>query len=343
MLNWLTEEIDPRPLGLARIAVGLAASIRVFVAAPVLFSLTRSDIVQIPYAEWTPTPTVPLVVAILCLWLISAILFTIGWHVAFSGTVLALSIVSVLALDQQAYSNHLYLMVWLTVLLTLARAGAGLAVSGGGAKVLRWPVILLMVQLSIVYGFSGLSKINDAFLSGGVLAGTLGGGVLPFPEVLITPRFLSILAFLVIVVEVAIALLIWSARYRPWIFLLGVGLHTSIVLFMAATGELTVFSIQMLGLYPLFLTAESLKVKWSGDCGRCAAFMKRAETFDLLHVVDAVEKSGQDLTLTHRGQVSHGESARIRILEHMVPWLWVAPFLRLPGVRRVQRHDHPVS
>ncbi|HUG08913.1 MAG TPA: HTTM domain-containing protein [Acidimicrobiia bacterium] len=336
----MTDEIDPRPLGLARVAVGLAASIRALVAAPVLFRLIRSDTIQIPYAEWIPTPTVPLVVALLGFWLVSAILFTIGWRVTISGPVLSLSIAFVLALDQQAYSNHLYLMFWLTVLLTVARAGAGLAVSGRDERVLRWPAILIMVQLSIVYGFSGLSKVNDGFLSGSVLAGSLEGGILHFPEMLITPRFLSMLAFLVIVVEVAIALLIWSARYRPLIFVLGLGLHASIVLFMSATGELAVFSIQVLGLYPLFLTAEKLEVKWSDDCGRCALFMKRAEMFDLLRVLDASEESGQDLTLKHQGQVTLGGAARIRILEHLVPWLWVAPILRLPGVRRMHRHRH---
>lgn len=343
MLTWLTESIDSRPLGLARIAVGLAAVIRVFVAVPVVFKLTRDDIIQIPYVEWTPAPTVALVVVILCVWLVSAVLFTIGWRTPISGTALALAIISVLALDQQAYSNHLYLMVWLTVLLTLAQAGAGLAVGGRRATVVRWPVVLIMVQLSIVYGFSGLSKINDGFLSGGVLAGSLSGGVLPFPEGLINPRFLSVLAFLVIVVEVAIALLIWVARYRPWIFLLGFGLHASIALFMSATGELVVFSVQMLGLYPLFLTAERLEVEWSEDCDRCFAFMRRADRLDVLGVVGATRTPGQDMTLTHHGRVSHGAAARIRILEHLVPWLWVAPMLRLPGLRRLQRHDSPVS
>lgn len=342
MLTWLTEEIDPRPLGLVRIAVGLAAVVRVLVATPALLRLTRDDIILLPFAAWAPTPTVPMVTAILCLWLVSAILFTIGWRVAVSGPTLSLSIAFVLVLDQQTYSNHLYLMLWLTLLLTLAGAGAALTVSHTNRRVVRWPVILIMAQLSIVYGFSGLSKVNDGFLSGLVLAGSLEGGIMPFPEALITPRFLPILAFIVIVVEVAIALLIWRARYRPMMFLLGLGLHASIVLFMSATGELVVFSIQALGLYPLFLSPDPLRVTWPGDCDRCSVFSRRAERLDLLRVIDASasEGSGQDLTLTHHGRVTSGGAAQTRVLEHLVPWLWVAPILRLPGVRRAYGHSH---
>ncbi|HSM43614.1 MAG TPA: HTTM domain-containing protein [Acidimicrobiia bacterium] len=341
MLKWLTDEIDPRPLGLARIAVGLAAVIRSLVAMPVLLSLTRDEIILLPYAGWVPTPTPSLVMVILALWLVSAVLFTIGWRLAISGTALAVSIAFVLALDQQAYSNHLYLMLWLTVLLTIARAGTGLAVGGRNQRVVRWPVTLIMAQLAIVYGFSGLSKINDGFLSGSVLAGSLEGGVLPFPEALITPRFLSILAFIVIVVEVALALLIWRARYRPLMFLLGLGLHVSIVLLMSATGELLVFSIMALGLYPLFLTHEPLEVTWPSDCERCVGFIRRARRLDLFGVVDASGNSSQELALTHHGRLTSGGAARTRILEHLVPWLWVAPVLRFPGFNRIHHRHSP--
>lgn len=340
MLNWLTDEIDPRPLGLARIAVGLAAVIRVFVAIPVLLRLTQDDIVLIPYAVWIPTPTLSMVVVIVTIWLVSAVLFTIGWRLAISGTVLSLSIALVLALDQQTYSNHLYLMLWLTVLLTLARAGAGLAVGDRKERVIRWPVILIMVQLVIVYGFSGLSKINDGFLSGSVLAGSLDSGILPFPEALMTPLFLSILASIVVVVEVALALLLWFSRYRPLMFVLGLGLHVSITLFMSATGELAVFSILALSLYPLFLTHEKLEVTWPIDCERCDAFIRRARRFDLLGVIDASAGSDRDLTLIHHGRLTRDRPARTRILEHVVPWLWVAPILRIPGLNRIH-HRHP--
>lgn len=341
MLTWLTEEIDPRPLGMARIAVGIAAVIRVFVAVPVLFRLTQDDIIRLPYAEWIPSPTITMVSAILILWFVSAVLFTLGWRTAIAGPVLSASIAAVLLLDLQTYSNHLYLMLVLTLLLTLAQAGSGLNLGNERKQVVRWPVMLIMMQLSIVYGFSGLSKINDGFLSGRVLAGDLRNGIVSFPESLLTPRILSALAVLVIAVEIAIALLIWLGRYRPLIFALGLALHTSIPLLMSATGELTVFSIQMLGLYPLFLRNDRLRVIWSQECRRCRRFIRWTRRFDVLEVVDDVpSSSNRDMTLTHFERTTTGAGCRVRILEHLVPWLWIAPILRLPGLRQIGSHQH---
>lgn len=253
MLVWLTESFDSRPLGLARIGVGVATIVKALMTIPVVFRLTRPEILSFPYFDWVPRPNVSLVVVIGSFWLVSAVLFTLGWRVAVSGSALTVTLALVLTIDQQTYSNHLYLMAWLVFLLTLARAGSGLSISQSDVPVVRWPVLLLMVQLSVVYGFSGLTKINPGFLSGSVLAGSLQGGLMPFPDPLITPRFLSALAVVVIAVECALALLIWHTRLRPWIILLGVGLHASITVFMSATGELAVFSLQMLALYPLFL------------------------------------------------------------------------------------------
>jgi hypothetical protein len=253
MSVWLTEQIDSRPLGLARIGVGFAATLKALITIPILFRLTQLEILAFPYFDWVPRPTVSLVVVIASFWLVSAVLFTLGWRVAVSGSVLTLTLALVLAIDQQTYSNHLYLMAWLVLLLTLARAGSSLSISRSDEPVVRWPVLLLMVQLSVVYGFSGITKINPGFLSGSVLAGSLQGGLISVPNSMITPQFLSALAVVVIAAECALALLIWHTRLRPWIILLGVGLHASITLFMSATAELAVFALQMLALYPLFL------------------------------------------------------------------------------------------
>jgi hypothetical protein len=260
VLVWLTEHIDSRPLGLARIGVGVAALLKALITIPVLFRLTRPEVLAFPYFDWVPRPTLSLVVVIGSFWLVSAVLFTLGWRVAVSGSVLTVTLALVLAIDQQTYSNHLYLLAWLVFLLTLARAGAGFSIPGSNEPVVRWPVWLLMVQLSVVYGFSGLTKLNPGFLSGSILAGSLQGGVIPFPDFLITPRFLSPLAGLVIIVECSLALLIWHARFHLWIMVLGVGLHASITLFMSATAELAVFALQMLALYPLFLANGTSRV-----------------------------------------------------------------------------------
>ena len=260
MLSWLTGWTGSRPLGLARVVLGGAAMVRAVVALPVLVDLTRRETLLAPYAEWTPQPSLTLIAFIAGLWLLSAMLFTLGWRVPLSGSALMLALVAILGIDQQTYSNHIYLMLWLVGLMVLADAGAGMSIRGADRPVVRWPLLLLKFQLSVVYVFAALTKINDDFLSGEILAGSLGTGIVPFPESLRTPVFLSILAGIAVIVEFAVGTLIWHRRYRFLAFALGLGFHLAIPLSMQPTAELVVFSLEMLALYPLFLDSERLAV-----------------------------------------------------------------------------------
>lgn len=328
MLTWLTDTIDPRPLGLARIVVGVAAIIRGIVSWPVLTQLAEDHTLRVPYLDWTPEPTLAMSMGIVAVWLVAAILFTLGYRVGITGSFLLAAIVLTLSLDQQTYSNHLYLMAWLVGLMTLADSGAGMNVYRTNRPIVRWPVLLLMIQVSIVYGFSGLTKINTDFVAGRVLAASLRGGLVEFPAALRTPEFLSTLALLVIAVELFLAIFLWRAHLRPAAFLLGLGLHVSITVLMTNTIELLVFSLEMLAIFPLFLEGR-LNV----EADSRSPWPDRIRRYDLLRVVDVeTETSARELTVSHHGITRHGAAAHTRILEHLVPWLWVAPLLRLPGV-----------
>ena len=346
MLSRLFDQIGPRPLGLTRVIIGAAALIRCFIALPVLLALTHPATLRVPYAEWVPDPTTPLVLSLISLWAVSALLFTLGWRVPLTGTILLVSIVSALALDQQTYGNHLYLMAWLVLLLTLASAGSGLDVHRRDQPVMRWPVLLLMAQLSIVYGFSAATKLNDTFLSGRVLGENLGTGLLGFPDALRTSSFLSIVAALALFVELFIAVFMWRRRFRPAAFILGLGLHISITLLMAPTMDLVIFSLEMFALYPLFLTQEKLVLVWDDRCDSCRDWVRRLERLDLLQTVESVGATdptntipAADVTrsmhLIHAGETSNGFRAITGTLEHLVPTLWIAPLLRLPGVSQL--------
>lgn len=252
MLTGLVHPIDPRPLGVTRIVVGLAGVIRSLVALPVLLRLAEPGILHAPVIGWIPAPTPELAFILVGMWLISAALFAVGWRVHISGPVLFGCLVFMLALDLQTYSNHLYLMAWMVLLLIVADAGSGLSVSRRNSPVPFWPVVLIMIQVSVVYGFSAITKLNDEFLTGRVLAGVLHGGVISFPETLRTPRFLGTIAVATVLVEAFLALALWSRRLRTIGFVLGFGLHASIPLLMADSFELLVFSLLMVSTYPLF-------------------------------------------------------------------------------------------
>ena len=343
MLSPLTQSISSRPLGLVRVIIGVAALLRSFVALRVLLEISEPEVVHIPYLDWTPSPSVPLIVLVISVWMVSSILFTAGWRVPWSGGALFLAIVSTLASDQQAYSNHLYLMAWLVLLLIIADAGAGLNLARTNRPVFRWTVLLLMLQLTVVYGFSSLTKINDEFLSGMVLAGVMRNGVLQFPETLRTPAFLSSLALAVVTLELLLAVGIWFRKARPTVFVAGLGFHIAITLLMSTTVELFIFSIEMLALYPLFLTQESLVVVWDDECDSCFDWVSRFRRFDVLKTLHVVGKSSdsnpipaeeveRSLHLIHQGETTSGFKAVTGVLEHLVPTLWFASILRVPGV-----------
>lgn len=346
VLTALTADIDPRPLGLARIIIGVAALIRAFVAWRVLYRLTDPDVLKAPYADWLPEPGLPLVGVVTAIWAISAISFTLGWRVSITGPLLLASIVMTLSLDQQTYSNHLYLLAWLVLLLTMASAGSGINIRHVDTPVVRWPVLLLMIQLSVVYGFSALTKLNESFLSGSVLASALGFGLLPFPDSLRTRLFLSVVSAVVVFVELFIALFIWRVRFRPAAFVLGLGLHVSITLLMSGTLELLVFSLEILALYPLFLSRDRLVVVWDDQCGWCRNWIALFNRLDVLRVLRTVGKTDPAspvppaevetaMHLVHLGETSSGFRAVTLTLEHLVPTLWLAPVLRLPGLRTI--------
>ena len=62
--------------------------------------------------------------AFILLWVLVAIAFVIGWRTRVAGAVLGCLIGYSLLLDQQLYSNHLYLLFLIVVLLTISAAAA---------------------------------------------------------------------------------------------------------------------------------------------------------------------------------------------------------------------------
>ncbi len=252
MLSRLVDPVDARALGITRIGVGLAAIVRSLVALPVLLRLADPSYLTAPVFQWMPQPTRALAFTLVGVWLVSGVLFTVGWRVPVTGTILLLCLVFLLALDLQTYSNHLYLMSLLVLLLTLADSGAALSVERRPHPVPLWPVWLIMIQVSLVYGFSSITKLNDDFLSGRVLAGVLHNGVVTVPSPALTPRVLGSLAVVTVVVEAFLALALWSPRLQKAAFVVGTGLHASITLLMGDTLELLVFSMLMMSTYPLF-------------------------------------------------------------------------------------------
>jgi hypothetical protein len=205
---------------------------------------------RFPVLVGFPDPTNALATGLLIAWGLSAATFTVGWRGRLAGTVLALTLSAVLLLDQQTYSNHLYLLLLLTILLALADPGPVWALR---PTVPRWPVMLLMAQASIVYGFAALAKFTPTYLSGRALA-----SFVPYDAgvALIGARATGLLILAASWGTIALELLLaWWLWVRPApAVVLGVLMHVGMVTLMYhARLELTVFAFQMWALYPLFL------------------------------------------------------------------------------------------
>jgi hypothetical protein len=143
------------------------------------------------------------------------------------------SLAYVVLLDQQTYSNHLYLFAILAAMLALRG---------------RYVALVLKGQLTLVYFFAAVSKLNPAFLSGLVIAGSLR----PEFDRLRTPWVLVPLAVSAIGLELFIADSLWVPRRRSRAATFGILMHVSFVVLMNNTVSLAAFGIACVSLYPLF-------------------------------------------------------------------------------------------
>ncbi len=243
-------------LGLTRIGVGIALLITLAEVAPLLFALTSPETVRAPRFDGLPRPTSTAAWALLLAWMAGATGLLLGWKSRWAGGLVLACLGSVLALDEQLYSNHLYLLLCVTLLLTIAESDAYLSLAAlprGSRRTIRiWPVLLMKVQLSVVYFFAALTKLNIAFLSGGMLAVSLQEGLIPFPEALRRVEVLAPAAWVAVLLEGYLSYALWSERRRHTAAWLGIMLHIGIAATMGETLGLAAFSVTMLALYPLF-------------------------------------------------------------------------------------------
>jgi hypothetical protein len=186
----------------------------------------------------TGLPTLPhaAVPWLVGMWVCGAIAFMAGWYRRTAGVVLLGLMAYPLLMDERTYSNHLYLLCLLVLILTWA--------DGVTART------LLRVQLSIVYAYAALGKINLSFLSGAAL--------LPYtrtvlPESWIRFEVLAPFALATLLAEGFLAAAFWSDRLRPWAWTLGLVLHVGAVA-MVQQGRMGVliFGLAMIGLYAAF-------------------------------------------------------------------------------------------
>ena len=353
MYRFLGERVPSRPLAIARIGLALAVLLELPNSARVLLRVDDPGIIRVPLLARTPAVTDGLAWVLIGMWAATAIAVLVGWRTRRTATALAATLATVLLLDQQLVSNHLYLMVLLAALLAVANSGAALSLdarrTGEQAEVSRWPIWLIQFQISVVYGFAALAKINLDFLSGSTVATSLRRvGPLAVPDAWRSLEPMLLLAVMAICAEGFLAVALWSPRWRPTAFLVSLGLHGGLALWFAPTYLLIVFAAAMLPVLILFLDAAPGRVVvWDDGCGFCAtwvAWFRRLDWLKALRFVKRSELAASGLPITEeaaaralqlvspRGAVHGGFAAVGRILEALpISFLW-APLLRLPPI-----------
>jgi predicted DCC family thiol-disulfide oxidoreductase YuxK len=344
-----------RPVALARIGVSAAILLEGWASAGTLHRLAEPGVLAVPYLDGAPAVTSSLVWVLIGAWAASGLAFLVGLRTRIAGAVLVATLAAVLLLDQQLYSNHLYLMALVAGLLALADCGAALSVDA--RRIVRdqvpgWPVWLLRVQVSIVYGFAALAKLNAAFLSGSVIASSLRReGPLAVPADWRALEPMLVLSVLAICLEALVAIGLWLDRWRPAALVGGLALHVGITAWLSPTFQLLVFSLVMLPLYLVFLeaTPAGRVVVWDDGCGFCAGWVRWFRRLDWLGVLRFVPISGlaasglpvspdeavRAVQLVTGSRVHAGFAAVTRVAEALpVSFLW-APLLRLPPIAAV--------
>lgn len=359
--RWLAEvakrTVPARPLAVARIGAAAAILLELPNTSETLMRLVDPSILHAPYLSGTPRVTEPMALALIGLWLASGTALALGWRTRPAGAVLTATLASVLFLDQQLYSNHLYLMLPVAGLLTVADSGAALSLDarrdGERGWVTAWPVLLICVQVSIVYGFAALAKMNPDFLSGSVVAVYLRReGPLAVPDAWRSLEPMLVLSMLAVCSEAFLAISLWSRRWRPAALVVGLGLHLFITGWLSPTMSLLVFSLLILPLYLPFLEAPPFGrvVVWDDGCGFCGTWVTWFRRFDWLHALRFVprselasarlpvaeEEAARALQIVlPSGRVRGGFAAVTRVLEILpISFLW-APLLRLPPIAAI--------
>ncbi len=263
LTRWITAATaDARPLGVVRICAGLVAATLSFEVWGVLLRLTLPSVLHLPYWSFTPALPTAAVGPWMMAWLMLALTFALGLATRWTGRLLTALMTITLLLDQQLYSHHLYLATLIIFLLTLADSGAAWSLDarryGPRATVPAWPVLLLKLQLSLLYGFSAVAKLTAPYLSGAVLGQYLDSNVLALlPGAWPRPALLVALAYGSIITEAFLAVVLWLPRWRVAGAVVGVGLHLMLIVAVIPPTvlskiQLTEFAVICIACYLLF-------------------------------------------------------------------------------------------
>lgn len=245
---------------IGRILVGVACFLQALYSGAVLGNVLEPSALRVPFISWMPVLPHSWLLLFVVTWLVSALCFTLGARTTLSGIALVLLMGYSIVVDQQSYRNHVYLMVIVVGLLTLGKAGSCISFDSkfgrGALGIPKWPIELIKIQLSILYFFAAVAKINFSYLSGVTIRpNVLAGWLMPLPDALDRHEVFLLVALFSIALEFYLAFALWLPRHRKVAMSAGAVLHISFVLAFPAglILALTIFALTIFAMYAQFI------------------------------------------------------------------------------------------
>ncbi|OBK75358.1 HTTM domain-containing protein [Mycobacterium sp. 1164985.4] len=274
--RWNTFFFDAEPiypLGLVRIGFGLAVVAWTLVLLPDLFPVFGADGVTPEHPEinyqWSVFAAWPGDTALLTGWivlLVSAVAMTVGWHSRAAAVLVFVLLQSFVRRGDYYFNAGDSILTVVALILALSSCGAALSLdqrrrtgSFWSAQTRSvWPIRLLQIELSIIYLATVQAKLaNKTWVDGSAVYyawGTDGRwALLPAPEWLAANAILiNVITWGTLLIELALAVLVWSRRWRFWVLAAGMVMHLTIMVNL----NVGFFSVAMFVLYLAFVPWE---------------------------------------------------------------------------------------
>jgi Vitamin K-dependent gamma-carboxylase len=200
--------------------------------------------------------------------LFAAIALTVGWHSRIAAILVFVIVLSFDRRNPMVFNSGDVLVRIESLLIALSPCGAALSLDQRrrtgtfwSAEIRpRWPIRLMQCQLSLIYLATVQVKMTgDAWPQGTAVSYALRLEdmlLLPVPDFIRTNALLMNAAtWGTLLLELAIGLLVWNRRIRPWVLMAGVVMHTMIM----TTIAVGFFSLAMFVLYLAFLPPDTVK------------------------------------------------------------------------------------
>ena len=239
------------------------------------------------------------VTALYLLLLVGALCLLVGFKTRLAAVVVFVCLVSFARRDPWVLNSGDLLIIVLAFYVMLTPSGAALSVDRwlearprfwDFAKRSLWPLRLIQVQVSLLYFFAVWAKVRGETWNDGTAASYAFRiedlERFPIPAFVTDSLLLvNLITYGTLAVELALAILVWNGKLRPWVLLLGVMLHLGID-YAVRVGF---FSYAALVAYIAFLPPETV----SAWVHRLRDRMARSRLAWLVPSVEPVEPEGR--------------------------------------------------